>query len=179
MLRQPNTQVLSNRTLGKEEKVMKLIIIPPYRAQNYTPERGHFMVREIVEDMKQKGQLEGVEVDLDPGHPIEHTTDTTGKQEDHVMAYRAFDEISAGTLKRVRMFCEGDKYDASVTSGGIDPGFIAARMASKVPVAAALNSAVHKVILIGDRRLYISTTRQRYLLDGPSRSTVSAINWSV
>jgi allantoin racemase len=133
------------------DKVMKIIVIPPYRAQNYTPEKGHYMVREIIEDMKEKGQLEGVEVDLDPGHPIDNTTDTSGHREEHVMAYRAFDEISAGTLKRVGMFCDGDKYDAIVTSGGIDPGFTAARMRSKVPVAAALNSAVHMASLIGDR----------------------------
>ena len=67
------------------------------------------------------------------------------------MAYRAFDEISAGTLKRVGLFCEGDKYDAIITSDGIDPGFLAARMISRIPVAAALNSAAHFASLIGDR----------------------------
>ncbi len=130
---------------------MKLIVIPPYRAQNYTPEKGQYMVREIVDDMKEKGQLEGVEVDIDPGHPVENTIDTAGRREEVVMAYRAFDEISAGTVRRVRMFCEGDKYDAIVTSGGMDPGFTGARMVSKVPVAAALHSAVHLASLIGDR----------------------------
>ncbi len=130
---------------------MKFVVIPPYRAQNYTPERGHYMVREIVEDMKEKGQLDGVEVDIDAGHPVENTTDTTGRREDVVMAYRAFDEISAGTVKRVRMFCEGDQYDAIVTSGGMDPGLTGARMVSKIPVAGAVNSAVHLASLIGDR----------------------------
>ena len=44
---------------------MKLIVIPPYRAQNYTPEQGHYMVRELIADMREKGQLGGVEIDVD------------------------------------------------------------------------------------------------------------------
>lgn len=130
---------------------MKLIVIPPYRAQNYTPEKGHFMVREVIEEMREEGQLEGVEIDIDPGHPVENTLDATGKPEAHVSSYIAYDEMGAGTLKRVRMFCEGDTYDGIVTSGGIDPGFTVGRMVSKVPLAAALHSAAHFASAIGDR----------------------------
>jgi Asp/Glu/hydantoin racemase len=130
---------------------MKLIVIPPYRAQNYTPEKGHFMVQEVIDEMREEGRLEGVEIDIDPGHPVENTLDDEGKPEAHVSSYRAYDELGAGTLKRVRMFGEGDTYDAIVTSGGIDPGFTVSRMTSKVPLAAALHSAAHFASLIGDR----------------------------
>jgi len=130
---------------------MKLIVIPPYRAQNYTPEKGHFMVREIIEEMREEGLLEGGEVDIDPGHPVENTLDDSGQPEAHVSSYRAYDELGAGTLKRVLMFCEGDTYDGIVTSGGIDPGFTVSRLASKVPLTAALHSSAHFASLIGDR----------------------------
>jgi len=33
---------------------MKLIDIPPYRSVNYTPERGHYLVVEIIENMRKR-----------------------------------------------------------------------------------------------------------------------------
>jgi allantoin racemase len=122
---------------------MKLIVIPPYRAQNYDPTVGHYMVNELIADMKEKGQLEGVEIDVDDGFPVE---DATGHRDEAVLAI-----INAGVLQRVKMYCNGDKYDAIVTSGGIEPGFAAARMMSKIPVTGAVNSAVHLASLVGDR----------------------------
>ena len=130
---------------------MKLIVIPPYRAQNYTPEKGHFMVREVIEEMREDGRLEGIEIDIDSGHPVENTFDDAGNPEPHVSSYRAYDELGAGTLKRVTMFCQGDTYDGIVTSGGIDPGFPVARMTSKVPLTAALHSAAHFASAIANR----------------------------
>ncbi len=122
---------------------MKVVVIPPYRAQNYTPTEGHYMVRELIADMKEKGQLSGVEIDIDDGYPVE---DSAGYRDEEVLAI-----ISAGIIKRVKLYCEGDRYDAIVTSGGMEPGFSAARMISKIPVTGAINSAIHIASLIGDR----------------------------
>jgi allantoin racemase len=127
----------------KGEDVMKFIVIPPYRAGQYTPTGGHYMVVELIANMRERGQLEGIEVDVDDGFPIE---DPTGARNEEVLAI-----ISAGFLKRARMYCEGDKYDAILTSGGIEPGFPAARMISKIPVAGSVHSAIHVASLIGDR----------------------------
>jgi allantoin racemase len=122
---------------------MRLIVVPPYRAQNYTPTEGHYMVNELIAEMKEKGQLEGVEIDVDDGFPVE---DTTGHRDEVVLAI-----INAGLLQRVKMYCNGDKYDAIVTSGGIEPGFAAARMMSKIPVTGAVISAIHVASLVGEK----------------------------
>ena len=54
---------------------MKLINIPPYRGVgiNYSPTEGHFMIRQLIDNMREKGQLEGVEIDIDEGCPTDHT----------------------------------------------------------------------------------------------------------
>jgi allantoin racemase len=127
----------------KGEDVMKFIVIPPYRAGQYTPTGGHYMVVELIANMKERGQLEGIEVDVDDGFPVE---DTEGRRDEAVLAI-----ISAGLLQRAKMYCGGDKYDAILTSGGIEPGFPALRMMSKIPVAGSVHSAVHAASLIGDR----------------------------
>jgi allantoin racemase len=124
---------------------MRLIDIPPYRREgiNYDPKEGHFLVRELVEKMRRKGQLEGVEVDIDDAYPTEHT----GKNRDEeVLAY-----LSVGIIRRVREICATGKYDAIVTSGPIEPGFFASRMISNIPIAFCLHSAVHVASLVGDR----------------------------
>ncbi len=123
---------------------MKLIDIPPYRREgaNYD-EKGHILVRELIEKLKRKGQLEGVEIDIDESYPTEHT----GKNRDEeVLAY-----LTVGIIKRVREISEMGKYDAIVTSGPTEPGFFAGRMISKIPIAFCLHSAVHVASLIGDR----------------------------
>jgi len=122
---------------------MRLIDIPPYRSVNYTPEKGHYLVTEIVENMRRRGQLEGVEIDIDDGCPTEHTGEN---RDEEVLAY-----ITVGFLKRVREISEMGKYDAIVTSGSIEPGFFAGRMISKIPIAFCVHSAVHMASLIGDR----------------------------
>ncbi|MFC1958599.1 aspartate/glutamate racemase family protein [Chloroflexota bacterium] len=122
---------------------MKLIDIPPYRGVNYTPTEGHFLVREILDDMRKRGQLEGVEIDIDDGYPTEHRA---VNRDEEVLA-----NITVGFLKRVREISELGKYDAIVTSGSIEPGFFAGRMISKIPIAFCLHSAVHVASLIGDR----------------------------
>jgi hypothetical protein len=47
---------------------MRLVTIPPYKALNYSPERGRFIELELLESMRRKGQLEGVEMDVDDGY---------------------------------------------------------------------------------------------------------------
>ncbi len=123
---------------------MKLIDIPPYRREgaNYD-EKGHILVRKLVEKMRSKGQLEGVEIDIDESYPTNHS----GKNRDEeILAY-----LSVGIIKRIREISEMGKYDAIVTSGPIEPGFFAGRMISKIPIAFCLHSAVHVASLIGDR----------------------------
>jgi len=124
---------------------MKIICIPPYRrvGVNYDPKEGHYMVHEIVENMRRKGQLEEVEMDIDDGYPTEHAGEN---RDEEILAY-----ITVGFLKRIREISEMGKYDAIVTSGAIEPGFFAGRMISKIPIAFCVHSAVHVASLIGDR----------------------------
>lgn len=124
---------------------MKLINIPPYRRPgvNYDSTEGHFMVREIIDNMRKKGQLKGIEMDIDDGYPTDHAAES---RDEEFLA-----NITVGFLKRVREISEMDKYDAIVTSGAIEPGFFAGRMISKIPIAFCLHSAVHVASLIGDR----------------------------
>ncbi len=131
----------SNMTEGG--KSMKIVIIPPYRGMNWSPTEGQYMLRELVANMKKRGQLEGAEVTIDEGHPTSHTAEN---RDDAVYV-----EVTAGFLKRIRMYGEGDQYDAIVASAGNDHGFFAARMISKIPVTFSLHSALHAASLIGER----------------------------
>ena len=124
---------------------MKLINIPPYRGTgiNYSPTEGHFMVRQLIDNMRKKGQLEGVEIDIDEGYPTDHTTETRDEE--------VYASVTVGVIKRVREISEMGTYDAIVTSGAVDAGFFAARMISKIPIAFSIHSGVHIASLIGDR----------------------------
>ena len=123
---------------------MKLIVIPPYKnVKNYSPERGQFLAHELLANMEKKGQLEGVEVDVDDAYPTEHTATT---RDEEILA-----NISLGVIKKVREYSEMGTYDGIVTYGSIEPGFFAARLVSKIPLASAVHSAVHVASLIGDR----------------------------
>jgi len=126
---------------------MKLIIIPPY----LTPaNKGKFVQHEIIANMEKKGQLEGVDIDVDEAYPTEHRA---VNRDEEILA-----NITAGFLKRVREISEMGKYDAIATSGSIEPGFFAGRMISKIPIAFSLHSAVHVASLIGDRFTIIEAT---------------------
>lgn len=137
---------------------MKLIDIPPYRGAgiNYSPTEGHFVVRELVANMKKKGQLEGVEIDIDDGYPTEHSAEN---RDEEVLA-----NIAVGVIKRIREISEAGKYDAIITSGSIEPGFFAGRMVSKIPIAFCLHSAVHVASLIGDKFTIIEGTDEQALI---------------
>jgi Asp/Glu/hydantoin racemase len=135
---------------------MKIIVIPPYRGMNWTPTEGQYMLRELVDNMKRKGQLAGVEITIDEGHPSEHAAET---RDDAVYV-----DVIAGFLKRVRMYGGGDRYDAIVASAGNDLGFSAARMSSKIPVTFSLHSAVHVASLIGERFATVQPVYQSALV---------------
>ena len=64
---------------------MKIIDIPPYQRAgvNYDPAEGHFMMRDLVASMRARGQLDGVEIDIDEGEPTEHGAET---RDDEVVA---------------------------------------------------------------------------------------------
>ncbi len=131
---------------------MRIIDIPPYRGPNFTPEAGHYLVKEVLAMMARKGQLEGIEIDIDDGFPVD-PTNPTEKRDDEVLAM-----ITPGLLSRVRHYSEMGKYDAIVTSGSIEPGFFAAREISRIPIAWSIHAAVHVASLIGDRFSIIELT---------------------
>ncbi len=122
---------------------MRIMDIPPYRSVNYTPEKGHYLVVEIIENIRRRGQLEGVEIDIDDAFPVD--PNVTSRDEE-VWAH-----ITVGFIKRLKDVLATGKYDAIVTSGSIEPGFFAGRMISKIPIAYCLHSAVHMASLVGDR----------------------------
>ena len=101
------------------------------------------MARELISSLKAKGQLEGVEIDIDEGEPTDHGEET---RDEAVVT-----NIAVGVVKRVRAICEMGKYDAIITQAGIEPGFLAARMVSKLPIAFPVHSALHFASLLGDR----------------------------
>ncbi len=131
---------------------MRLIDIPPYQRAgvNYSPTEGHFMVRELISNLKARGQLDDVEIDIDEGYPTEHGEET---RDEVVVA-----NITVGVVKRVKAVCEMGKYDAIITQAGIEPGFYAARMVSTLPIAFATHSALHLASLLGDKFSLMTAT---------------------
>ena len=61
---------------------MKLVNIPPYQRAgvNYDPALGHFAVRELIANMREKGQLEGIEIDIDDGYKTDHSAETRDEE---------------------------------------------------------------------------------------------------
>ena len=123
---------------------MKLILIPPY--QNPVVNWG-FILRELVADFGKKGQLKGVEVDVDEGYFVDSPSE---KRDEEVLAL-----ISVGIIRKVREYCEMGKYDAIVLTGAIDPGFVAARFVAGIPVTTTVHSSLHVASLIGERCSWI------------------------
>src|SRR5262245_27982800 len=108
------------------------------------------MMRELIAGMKARGQLDGVEIDIDEGEPTEHGEET---RDDEVVA-----NIAVGIIKRVKAVCAMGKYDAIVTQAGIEPGFLAAMSVSTLPVAYPLHSALHIASLLGEKCCALTTT---------------------
>jgi allantoin racemase len=133
---------------------MKLIIIPPYRRVGEAarlisttiltePKEGNLLLRELISNMGEKGQLEGIQIDMAEAYPCEIAT--VARDEEFCA------EITPGILKRVREYSEMGKYDAIITYGSIEPGFFATRQISKIPVASGPHCAAHVASLIGER----------------------------
>ena len=131
---------------------MRIVDIPPYRrvGVNYSPTEGHFMMRELIGSLSVKGQLDGVEIDIDEGEPTEHGEES---RDEAVMA-----SIGIGIVKRVKAVCALGKYDAIVTQAGIEPGFLAARMVSTLPIAYPVHSALHFASMLGEKCCVLTTT---------------------
>ena len=72
--------------------------------------------------------------------------------------------ISVGVIKKVKEYSEMDKYDAIVLTGSIDPGFVGARVVSKIPVSGALHSTMHVASLVGRRFSEIHTVPSSSLM---------------
>ena len=132
--------------------MVRIIDIPPYRRAgvNYDPAEGHFMMKELIGSLRAKGQLEGVEIDIDEGEPTEHGEET---RDEVVMA-----SIGIGVVKRIKAACESGKYDAVITQAGIEPGFLAARQISTLPVAYPVHSALHNASMLGEKCCVLTTT---------------------
>ena len=119
---------------------MRLILIPPY--QNPAVGWG-WVLDKLLEDYRRTGALKGDDVDVDEGYMIDTPTE---KRDEEVLAL-----ITVGIIKKVKEYSEMGKYDAIVLTGAIDPGFVAARLVSKIPVTGAIHSALHVASLIGER----------------------------
>lgn len=130
---------------------MKLIIIPPTKHQTAeTSPTEDSIYGELLGNMRQKGQLEGLEIDIAEGYPSEYKGSNRGEE------FLAV--ITPGFLHKIREYSEMGKYDAIVGTGSMDPGFLAARTISRIPFAAMLHSAVHVASLIGEKFSIIEMT---------------------
>ena len=131
---------------------MRIIDIPPYQRAgvNYDPAEGHFMMKDLLDSLRVKGQLNGVEIDIDEGEPTPHGAESR----DEVV----FANIAVGIVNRIKAASDSGKYDAVITQAGIEPGFLAARMVSKIPVAYPVHSAVHMASMLGEKFCVLTTT---------------------
>jgi len=132
---------------------MKLVLIPPYKnpAVNW-----EFVLRDYITRLQKKGKLDSVEVDIDEGYLNESSSE---KRDEEVLAV-----ISVGIIKKVKEYSEMGKYDAIVLTGAIDPGFVAARLVSKIPVTATIHSGLHVASLVGDRFSQIHVVAETALI---------------
>ncbi|MBI3916296.1 MAG: hypothetical protein HY322_04750 [Betaproteobacteria bacterium] len=108
------------------------------------------MMRELISSLRAKGQLDGVEIDIDEGEPTDHG----GETRDEVVVAN----IAVGVVKRVQAVCAMGKYDAIITQAGIEPGFLAARTASTLPIAFPVHSALHIASFLGEKFSVLTTT---------------------
>jgi len=128
-------------------------MIPPYQnpAVNWA-----FVLHDLVADLRKKGALEGIEVDVDEGYLIESTSEV---RDEEFLAYG-----SLGIIKKVKEYSAAGRYDAIVLTGAIDPGFVPARVISKIPVVSAIHSGIHAASLIGERFSQIHTVAASSLI---------------
>ena len=134
---------------------MRLVAIPPYR----NPAVGWgWVLRHLLDDYRKAGGLDGVEVDVDEGYLVDSASET---RDEEVLAV-----INVGIINKVKEYARTGKYDGIVLTGGIDPGFVAARVVlqDKIPVTGAIHSALHVASLIGERVSEIHTVPSSSLI---------------
>lgn len=134
---------------------MRLVAVPPYRnpAVNWG-----WVLRHLVDDYRKAGGLEGVEVDVDDGYLVDSTSEA---RDEEVLAV-----INVGIINKVKEYAASGRYDGIVLTGGIDPGFQAARVAlqDSMPVTGAIHAALHVASLIGERVSEIHTVPSSSLI---------------
>ncbi len=125
---------------------MRLVVIPPYLnpAVNWG-----FVLEELVDSYRKQGGLEGVQVDVDEGYPIDSASEA---RDEEFLA-----TINIGIIKKIKQYAAGGRHDAIVLTGALDPGFIPGRLVSRIPVTAAVHSGFHVASLIGERFSEIHT----------------------
>jgi allantoin racemase len=126
---------------------MKLAFIPPYANVHAAQAMWE---EELIARMKRKGQLDGVEIDIAEGYPIEHHAETRNEE------FAAI--VNLGMIKKVKEYSGMGRYDAILIGGTSEPGFFATQMVSRIPVVYSLHSAVHVASLIGERFSIIHLT---------------------
>ncbi len=119
---------------------IKMVLIPPYRnpVVNWAP-----VLHELVENYRKKGGLDGINIDIDDGYLVD---DPSENRDEEVLAI-----ISVGFIIKAKHYSASGKYDAIVSTAGLDPGFVASRVVCKTPIVGAIHSAVHTASLIGER----------------------------
>ncbi len=132
--------------------MIRIVDIPPYQRAgvNYDPQEGHFMMHDLVESLRARGHLDGVEITVDEGYPTDHGAET---RDDEVVT-----NIAVGVVKRIKAVCAMNKYDAVITQAGIEPGFLAAMSVSTLPLAYPVHSAMHFASLLGEKFCALTTT---------------------
>ena len=132
---------------------MRLVIIAPY--QNSSVNWG-WILHEVVADCRKRGQLQEVEVDIDEGYLL---GSASANRDEEFLA-----EVSLGGIRKVKEYSEKGKHDAIVITGALDPGFIASRTVSKIPVTASIHASVHVASLTGERCSILMASAQGALM---------------
>jgi allantoin racemase len=135
---------------------MKLITIPPYKVAGAAPEEARLIEFALLENLRKKGQLRDVNMDMDEGYDVGRLKD--GRDEEFLA------RISLGMIERVRKHCDSGQYDAIICLGSMGMGFLAAREISRIPVVTAVHSGFHVASLIGDRATLIEATDPQALI---------------
>lgn len=135
---------------------MKICILPPVGGTftKYGDEhKGNFVLQAIIENMRKKGALYGVDVVVETGYPVEVPQ---LERDEEFFATR-----SLGILRRLREICNTSKYDGILCNSSIDPGVFAGQLVGnyyKIPVVFAMQAAVHIASFIGERFSIIDLT---------------------
>ncbi|MFC2007425.1 aspartate/glutamate racemase family protein [Chloroflexota bacterium] len=140
---------------------MKILILPPYRRTKEIPKEGRLSELTLLEKMRKRGQLEGIETDIDEGYfiddlPLEPMTE---RRDEEFLA-----KITLANVIKVKEYCETGKYDAIVCVGTMGMGFLAARMIAKIPVVTAVHSGFYVASFIGERFTLIEATDAQALI---------------